>query len=125
MNPNFAPLHSRFKAALLGVFLSLGAAAAAAAPFDVQGHRGARGLAPENTLTALRTALDLGVTTLELDVGLTRDGHVVIAHDPRLNADITRDAAGQWLAAAGPALHTLTLAELQRYDDGRIRPGTR
>ena len=124
---DFVSLRGRLKAAALVVLLSLGAAAAAA-PFDVQGHRGARGLAPENTLTAFRTALDLGVTTLELDVGLTRDGHVVIAHDRRLNADITRDASGEWLAVAGPALHTLntlTLTELQRHDVGRIRPGTR
>ena len=105
--------------------LGLGLNPGSAAAFDVQGHRGARGLAPENTLAAFSTALDLGVTTLELDVGLSRDGRVVISHDPRLNADITRDAGGQWLAAPGPTLNTLTLAELQRFDVGRIRPGTR
>jgi glycerophosphoryl diester phosphodiesterase len=104
--------------ALLGI-------APAALAFDVQGHRGARGLAPENTLAAFRTALELGVSTLELDVGLTRDGEVVIAHDRLLNPDITRDARGQWLAAPGPALHTLTLAEVQAFDVGRIRPDTR
>jgi len=96
-----------------------------AAAFDLQGHRGARGVAPENTLAGFRQALAAGVTTLELDVGITADGHVVIAHDPRLNPDLTRDAGGAWLAAAGPALHALTLAELQRHDVGRIRPGTR
>ncbi len=51
------------------------------AGFDVQGHRGARGLKPENTLPAFETALDLGVTTLELDLHLTADGTVVIWHD--------------------------------------------
>lgn len=96
-----------------------------AAAFDVQGHRGARGLAPENTLTAFRTALELGVSTLELDVGLTSDGHVVITHDRTLNADITRDARGQWLPGPGPAVHSLTLAELQAYDVGRMKPGSR
>ena len=99
--------------------------AAPAHAFDLQGHRGARGLAPENTLTAFRTAMALGVTTLELDVGLSRDGHVVIAHDPRLNPDLTRDAQGRWLHEHGAPLHTLTLAELQSHDVGRIRPGTR
>lgn len=114
-----------FRALLLLVLCALLGAGDEASAFDVQGHRGARGLAPENTLAGFRTALELGVSTLELDVGLTRDGHVVIAHDRLLNADITRDATGQWLAATGPALHTLSLAELQAHDVGRIRPGTR
>jgi glycerophosphoryl diester phosphodiesterase len=93
--------------------------------FDLQGHRGARGLAPENTMAAFNAALDIGVNTLELDVGITRDGVVVVTHDPRLNSDIARDERGQWITAPGPALNTLSLAELQRYDVGRIRPGTR
>jgi glycerophosphoryl diester phosphodiesterase len=93
--------------------------------FDLQGHRGARGMAPENTLAGFRQALAVGVTTLELDVGVTRDGQVVIAHDPRLNPDLTRDASGAWIATAGPALQTLTLAELQRFDVGRLKPGTK
>ncbi len=89
------------------------------APFDLQGHRGARGLAPENTLAAFSRALGLGVTTLELDTGLTRDGAVVVSHDERLNPDFTRDAAGKWIDAPGPALFALTLAEVRRYDVGR------
>lgn len=55
--------------------------------FDIQGHRGARGLKPENTLPAFETALDLGVTTLELDLHLTAEGALVIWHDPVLNKD--------------------------------------
>jgi glycerophosphoryl diester phosphodiesterase len=51
--------------------------------FDLQGHRGAAGLAPENSLTAFGVALEVGVTTLELDVGVTADGAVVVAHDRR------------------------------------------
>jgi len=93
--------------------------------FDLQGHRGARGLAPENTLAAFEAALDIGVSTLELDLALTADGVVVISHDPRLNPAITRDADGRFLDAAGPAIHRLTLAQLQAYDVGRLRPGTR
>lgn len=92
---------------------------------DLQGHRGARGLAPENTLAGFRTAMTVGVTTLELDLGVSADGQVVVAHDPELNPNFTRDAQGRWLQAAGPALHSLTLAELQRYDVGRLKPGTR
>ena len=92
--------------------------------FDAQGHRGARGLAPENTLPAFERALDIGVNTLELDIGVTADGVVVVAHDPYLNPAITRDASGRWLAGKGPTLKSLTLAQLQSYDVGRINPDT-
>ena len=95
-----------------------------AAAFDLQGHRGARGHAPENTLPGFERALAIGVDTLELDVGVTRDGVVVIHHDRRLNPDIARGPDGQWIAAPGPTIHSLTYAELQRYDVGRIRPGS-
>src|SRR5512139_498146 len=92
--------------------------------FDLQGHRGARGLAPENTLPAFERALELGVTTLELDIAITRDGVLVISHDPVLNPDHTRDAAGRFLERPGPAIHALTWSELQSYDVGRLNPGT-
>lgn len=90
---------------------------------DLQGHRGARGLAPENTLNAFARALSLGVTTLELDTGITRDGVVMIAHDMNLNLDIARDANGAWLSGRGPAIHTLTFTDLRQYDVGRIKSG--
>jgi len=105
------------------VAMSLSASAAAHA-FDLQGHRGARGLLPENTLVAFETALSIGVSTLELDLAMTRDGVVVVSHDSRLNPDHTRGPDGKFLAAQGPAIHALTLAELKRYDVGRLRPGT-
>src|SRR5664279_4892347 len=85
---------------------------ACATPFDLQGHRGARGLAPENTLPAFSRALAIGVTTLELDAAITRDGVVVISHDPRVNNDLARGPDGKWLAARGPAIHDLSYAEL-------------
>src|SRR5215204_2624841 len=94
-----------------------------ATAFDLQGHRGARGLAPENTLPAFSTALAIGVTTLELDLGMTKDGVIVVSHDRRLNADHTRDADGKFLAADGAAIRALTYAELKRYDVGRLKPG--
>ncbi len=92
--------------------------------FDLQGHRGARGHAPENTLAAFDRALAMGVNTLELDIGITQDGVPVITHDPKLNPNITRDATGQWLETPGPAIRSLTLAQVQSYDVGRIKPGT-
>jgi glycerophosphoryl diester phosphodiesterase len=90
--------------------------------FDLQGHRGARGLAPENTLPAFAKALEIGVATLELDTGVTRDGVVVVAHDSVLNPDLARGPDGQWLAKKGPAIHDETAAALARYDLGRINP---
>ena len=93
--------------------------------FDLQAHRGGRGLAPENTLAAFANAIDLGVTTLELDIGLTADGVVVISHDTSLNPDHTRDASGAWLAPkSGAAIRSLTLAQLQTYDVGRLNPAS-
>ncbi len=95
-----------------------------AAAFDLQGHRGARGLAPENTLPAFARALAIGVTTLELDAGLTEDGVVVVAHDRRLNADIARGTDGRWLAGRTRTIRELSFHELSRYDVGRTRPGS-
>ena len=115
-------MRTRSFLALAGLTASL---AAPAFGFDLQGHRGARGLAPENTLPAFATALSLGVTTLEFDTGITSDGVVVVAHDRHLNPLITRDAAGNWLEGKeGPAVRSLTLAEIKSYDVGAIRPDT-
>src|SRR5262245_43164428 len=98
--------------------------AGSAAAFDFQGHRGARGLAPENTLEAFTLALSIGVSTLELDVGISKDGVVVVHHDIWLNPDTTRGPDGNFLAQRGPALRELMLEELLRYDVGRLKPGT-
>lgn len=92
--------------------------------FDLQGHRGARGLAPENTLAAFEQALRIGVTTLETDLAVTKDGVLVISHDPVLNPDLVRGPDGKWLPSKGPPIHSLTLAELSRYDIGRINPAS-
>lgn len=97
----------------------------AALAFDLQGHRGARGLAPENTLAGFERTLALGVSTLELDVVLSADGVPVISHDTTPNPDITRDGQGRWLQARGPAFNTLTLAQIAEFDVGRINPASR
>jgi len=111
-------------AAALVVF-ALVACGCATKVFDLQGHRGARGLAPENTLPAFATALSLGVVTLELDVGITGDGVIVVSHDPYLNPDLTRGPDGAYLTDKSPPLRTLTWTELQRFDLGRINPESR
>jgi glycerophosphoryl diester phosphodiesterase len=97
-------------------------AAVSAFAFDLQGHRGARGLAPENTLAAYARAIAIGVTTIETDLAVSKDGVLVVSHDPFLNPDIVRGPDGRWLAAKGPAIHALTLAELGQYDIGRVNP---
>lgn len=104
--------------------LSLALLCGAASAFDLQGHRGARGLAPENTLGAFAQALAVGVNTLELDVALTADNVPVVMHDPALNGDIARDASGQWLGRTGPLVRSLKVTDLATYDVGRLRPGS-
>lgn len=92
--------------------------------FDVQGHRGARGLKPENTLPAFETALDLGVDTLELDLHLTADDQVVVWHDDaidagkcRLGPDVESPTAPDPTSSVESALaiRQLTLAQIQEY----------
>jgi glycerophosphoryl diester phosphodiesterase len=107
---------------LLAATLAMTAAASHA--LDIQGHRGARGLAPENTLPAFARALAIGVTTLELDCAVTRDGVVVVSHDPAFNPDIARGPDGKWLEEPGPAIWSLDFGDIQRYDVGRINPAS-
>lgn len=97
----------------------------AASALDLQGHRGVRGLRPENSLASFQHAIELGVTTLELDIAITRDGVLVVHHDQALNPNHTRDAKGQWLDKETAPIHQLSYAEVQTYDIGRIKPGTR
>lgn len=112
-------------ALLCGALLLAGAPSLAQRTVDLQGHRGARGLLAENTLPSFALALQAGVSTLELDVVVTRDDVLVISHDPALNPDITRDAQGQFLQSKGPDIRQLTFEQLQSYDVGRINPNSR
>ena len=97
-------------------------AAVPAFAFDLQGHRGARGLAPENTMAAYASATAIGVTTIETDLAVTQDGVLVVSHDPFLNPDIVRGSDGRWLSTKGPPIHALALAALKQYDIGRVNP---
>lgn len=115
-----------FAACSVGLLVAvlIAASAAPAGAFDLQGHRGARGLAPENTLAAFRKALEIGVTTLETDLAVTRDRRIVLSHDPTLNGDIARDGTGSWVTPPGPAIFALDLDAVRRLDVGRLRPGS-
>jgi len=90
--------------------------------FELQGHRGARGLFPENTLAGFVGTAALGVHALELDIAVTRDDVPVVVHDACLDPDLTRDASGAWLAGALPVVARLTRSELFQFDIGRARP---
>ena len=96
-----------------------------ATAIDLQGHRGARGLAPENTVAAFRAALAIGVSTLETDLALTADDVLVLSHDPNLNPALTRMEDGRWLPADGPPIRALRAADLRAYDVGRLDPAHR
>ena len=93
--------------------------------FYIVGHRGAAGLAPENTIPAFMRAIEIGVDAIEIDVLLTADGKLVVHHDFRLKPEITRKTDGSWLEKWDrPIVKNLTLKELKLYDVGRLNPST-
>jgi len=86
---------------------------------EIQGHRGARWVRPENTIPAFEYALEVGVDTLELDTLITKDGKVVVHHDPTLNSTICLDSNGKKIKTQIP-IYSLTLKELKTYDCGTL-----
>ena len=92
-------------------------------PFDWQGHRGARGLLPENTIPAFIKALELGVTTLELDLAVSKDSQLIVSHDPWLNPDICQNADNTRLSkeeAENRLIWRMTVDEIKKYDCGSL-----
>ena len=88
---------------------------------DVQGHRGCRGLLPENTIPAFMKAMELGVTTLELDLVISKDNEVVISHEPFFNHEITTLTDGSYVKKKHERKHNiykLTRKALKKYDVG-------
>lgn len=95
--------------------------------FDKEGHRGARGLMPENTIPAMMKGLDLGVTTLEMDAVITKDKQVILSHEPFFNHEITTRPGGGFIDEKEEKsfnIFTMTFAETQQYDVG-IKPHPR
>jgi glycerophosphoryl diester phosphodiesterase len=94
------------------------------APFDIQAHRGGRATRPENTLPAFRNALDNpAISTLELDTGVTRDGHLVVLHDRTINGSHCEDTAPAWpgdkaFPYVGKLVHDLTWKQIRTIDCG-------
>lgn len=114
------PRRSSRSSLLLLIFLLLAGEAQA---FDLQAHRGGRGLRPENTLAAFAYALELGVTTLELDLAVTRDRVVVISHDPALDYRLVKGPDGGFVAREPRRfIKDLNLAELKTHTVGELNP---
>ena len=88
---------------------------------DKQGHRGCRGLMPENTVVGMLKALELGVTTLEMDTVITKDGHVILSHEPFFNHEITTSPEGAYILEADQHNHNIyrmIYSEIKQYDVG-------
>jgi glycerophosphoryl diester phosphodiesterase len=95
--------------------------------FDKQGHRGCRGLMPENTVPAMLEAIGLGVTTLEMDVVISKDKKVVVSHDTWMSADITTKPNGEFVTAAEEKslnIYQMNYEEVKKYDVG-MKPNPR
>lgn len=91
------------------------------AKFDTEAHRGGRGLMPENTIPAMMNALHLGVNTLEMDVHITSDNKVILAHDDHINPLFTLTENGKSLSEAGAeklSIYSMNYAELRKFDTG-------
>ncbi len=89
--------------------------------FDFQGHRGCRGLMPENTIAAFIKAIDLGVTTLEMDVVITKDLQVVVSHEPFFNHEISTKPNGEAVTEAEEKslnIFQMDYSAVKRYDVG-------
>ncbi|MFQ3598701.1 MAG: glycerophosphodiester phosphodiesterase family protein [Chloroherpetonaceae bacterium] len=90
--------------------------------FDFEGHRGARGLLPENTIPSFLKALEFGVTTLEMDVVITKDHQVVLSHEPYLSSEICSNPDGTPISPSqekASNIYLMTFSELSRYDCGK------
>lgn len=88
----------------------------------VYGHRGARGVLPENTMASFRYLRETGAQGLEIDVQNAAGRVPVVVHDPLIPMQLARGPDGQWLTAPGPKIHDLSLAQVQSYDVGRLNP---
>jgi glycerophosphoryl diester phosphodiesterase len=89
--------------------------------FDKEGHRGGRGLMPENTIPAMIKAIDLGVTTLEMDASISKDKKVFLSHEPFFNHEITTKPDGTYIAESeekGFNMFQMNYAEIQKFDVG-------
>jgi len=95
--------------------------------FDKEGHRGCRGLMPENTIPAMLKAIDLGVTTLEMDAVVTKDKKIILSHEPFFNHEITTKPDGKFVIEQEEKalnIYQMEYSETQKYDVG-LKPHPR
>ena len=92
--------------------------------FDFEAHRGGRDARPENTLYSYTYAIEHGATSIECDMQLTKDGQIVMSHNPTLNPDITRDRDGHYVPAGKYDIRQMTVAELKEFDVGVMDKNT-
>lgn len=90
--------------------------------FDLEAHRGGRDIRPENTLYSYAYAIELGATSIECDMQLTKDGQIVMSHNPILNSDITRDENGNYIENNKYDIRLMTVDELKKFDVGVMDP---
>ncbi|WP_302487140.1 glycerophosphodiester phosphodiesterase [uncultured Megamonas sp.] len=90
--------------------------------FDLEAHRGGRDVRPENTLYSYAYAMELGATSIECDMQLTKDGQIVMSHNPILNSDITRDENGNYIENNKYDIRLMTVDELKKFDVGVMNP---
>ena len=90
--------------------------------FDLEAHRGGRDVRPENTLYSYAYAIELGATSIECDMQLTKDGQIVMSHNPILNSDITRDENGNYIENNKYDIRLMTADELKKFDVGVMDP---
>ena len=91
--------------------------------FDLEAHRGGRDVRPENTLYAFAYAMELGVTTLEMDMQMTKDGKIVISHNPKMSWILAKGPDGKYAPKQNPPdIRTMTLEEVKKWDVGTMNP---
>ena len=90
--------------------------------FDLEAHRGGRDIRPENTLYSYAYAIELGATSIECDMQLTKDDQIVMSHNPILNSDITRDENGNYIENNKYDIRLMTVDELKKFDVGVMDP---
>jgi glycerophosphoryl diester phosphodiesterase len=111
---------------LISICILVAVTAKAQQIIDVQGHRGCRGLLPENTIPAFIKALDIGVTTLEMDLVISKDGRIVVSHEPFLNHEICKNTKGEDIKESEEKsynIYKMDYAEVKQCDCGtKVHP---
>ncbi len=108
---------------LFGLLMTINIFSQTAPTFDIQGHRGARGLMPENTIPAFLKALELGVDTLEMDVVVSKDNQLVVSHEPFFSTEISLDKSASPIPTEKQKeynLFKMNYSDIKSFDVGSL-----